>query len=312
MRQHHLERLARDQEHALGQDRAVLLPVGEAGLGEGRRCREPGIGDDDVDPAEPLDRAAQHLAHRRLVRHVGGNGMDQVVTRGLHQRPLGLAERLAVEVGDHDAGALGEQPPRHRPADPAGAAGHQRHPPRQRLGLGQALQLRLLEQPVLDVERLLLGQADIAVDAGGAAHDVDRVDVELGGDPRRGLVAGEGQHADARDEVDDGIRVAHGRAVGMPAAFVVGSVVPTVAVDQPVERGIVGVGRHHQRANLGAQEVIGAGGAESRQLLEPVRVHELQDRRRGFDMADLRLAGRDPAAQSRQQPSNRRLTLGLW
>ena len=107
----------------------------------------------------------RRLAYRRLVGHVGTDGMDHVAARGLHQRPLGLGQGLFIDVGHHDAGTLGHEPARHRPADPAGTAGDQGHPPGQRLGLGQALQLRLLEQPVLDVERLLLGQADIAVDA---------------------------------------------------------------------------------------------------------------------------------------------------
>ena len=126
--------------------------------------------------------------------------------------PVSASASAAMSVSTTQAPSARSRA-RHRPADPAGAAGDQRHPPGQRLGLGQPLELRLLEQPVLDVERLLLGQADIGVDAGGAAHDVDRVDVELGRDPGRGLVAGEGQHAHAGHQVDHGVGVAHGRAV---------------------------------------------------------------------------------------------------
>ena len=47
---------------------------------------------------------------------------------------------------------------------------------------GHALQLRLLEQPVLDVEGLLLRQGDVFVDRLGAAHHLDGAVVELGGD----------------------------------------------------------------------------------------------------------------------------------
>jgi hypothetical protein len=77
-----------------------------------------------------------------------------------------------------------------------------------------ALQLRLLEQPVLDVEGLLFGQRHVAVDALGLAHHVDRVDIELGGDACGGLVACEAEHADAGHEVDHRIGIAHRRAVG--------------------------------------------------------------------------------------------------
>ena len=93
-----------------------------------------------------------------------------------------------------------------RPADAAGAAGDQRDLAGERLRLRHALQLGLFEQPVLDVEGLLLGQADIGRDRGGAAHDVDGVDVELARDARRRLVLGEGEHADARHQIDDGVR----------------------------------------------------------------------------------------------------------
>ncbi len=215
-----------------------------------------------------------------------------------------LVQRLGCDVRQHDAGTLGQEPARHRTTDTAGPAGDQRHPPRQRLGLGHALELRLLEQPVLDVERLLLGQADIGVDAGGTAHDVDRVDVELRGDPGRCLVAREGQHADPGHQVDHRVRVAHGRAVRVPAALVVAGIVLPVGFDELVELRVVGVGRQHQRADLGAQEMVGAGGAQRRQLLEPVRVDELQHRGRHVDMADLGLAGADPAAQPRQQAAH--------
>ena len=110
-------------------------------------------------------------------------------TRGVEARP--------VDVGEHDAGAFAHQPRRDRRADAAGAAGDQRDAAGERLRLRHALQLGLLEQPVFDVERLLLRQADVVADARRAAHHVDRVDVELAGDARRRLVLGEGDHADA-------------------------------------------------------------------------------------------------------------------
>ncbi len=53
-------------------------------------------------------------------------------------------------------------------ADAAGAAGDQRDPAREALRLRQALELGLLEQPVLDVERLLLGDRRVGVDTPSA------------------------------------------------------------------------------------------------------------------------------------------------
>ena len=72
--------------------------------------------------------------------------------------------------------------------------------------LRHALQLGFFEIPVFDVEGFLLGQAAIVGNAGGAAHHVDGVDVELAGDARRGLVGGEGDHAHAGHQVDHRIR----------------------------------------------------------------------------------------------------------
>ena len=145
----------------------------------------------------------------------------------------------------------------------------------ERLRLRHALELGLFEQPVFDVERLLLGEADIAADAGGAAHDVDGVDVELGGDPRRRLVLGEGQHADARNEIDDGVGIAHRRRIRPLAALVIGRVVGAIGREPLVERGDDRVEVHRrriegedQRPDLGAQEMVGAGGAERGERFE--------------------------------------------
>ena len=110
------------------------------------------------------------------------------------------------------------------PADAAGAAGDQRDAAFQRRGRRHAPQLRLLQRPVLDVESLLLRQAQVAADRLGAAHDVDGVAVELRGDPRRGLVLGEGEHAEPRMQHDHRVGVAQRRAARLGAAFVVAGV----------------------------------------------------------------------------------------
>ena len=62
--------------------------------------------------------------------------------------------RLGVEVGDHDAGALGGEPLGDRLADAGPGAGDERDPAGERLGLGHPLELGLLERPVLDAELL--------------------------------------------------------------------------------------------------------------------------------------------------------------
>ena len=68
--------------------------------------------------------------------------------------------------------------------------------------LRHALQLRLLEQPVFDVEGFLLRQAEIIRHGRSAAHHVDGVDIKLAGDARGRLVLGEGDLADAGHQID--------------------------------------------------------------------------------------------------------------
>ena len=88
---------------------------------------------------------------------------------------------------------------------------------------------------------------------------------------------------------------------GMLAALVVGRIVLAIALDQCVEGRALRVMRHDERADLGAQEVIGAGGAERRQLLQLLGIHEFQHLRRIDEMSDLHLVLRDAAANLGQQ-----------
>ena len=62
-----------------------------------------------------------------------------------------------------------------------GGAGDERDPGGERLGLRHPLELGLLERPVLDAELLRLVDRGVGREALGAAHHVDRVDVELAG-----------------------------------------------------------------------------------------------------------------------------------
>ena len=92
-------------------------------------------------------------------------------------------------------------------------------------GFGIRGQLRFLERPVLDPELLRLGDRAVGGHGLGAAHHIDRIDVELAGDARRLLVRPEREHPDPRHQHDRGIRAAHRRAVRRGVALVVGAVV---------------------------------------------------------------------------------------
>ena len=179
---------------------------------------------------------------------------------------------LEVQVGDDHAGAFRGEAGGDGLADARRRAGHQRDAGGVRLGLGQACQLGFLEGPVLDPE--LLGFLDRGVrgDRLGAAHHVDRVDVELAGNPGGLLVRTEGEHARRPGPARwPGPRRA---APGTPAvgvAVVVGLVVLAVGGVEFLQPGDGvldrGVGRQvqDQRLDLGAQEMVRAGRAQGAQ-----------------------------------------------
>ena len=266
----------------------------------------PAFGDDDVDAAEPLDRAGRAARappprRSRRPRTACTTSRPKLPAKPV---PASSSASASMSVSTTQAPSASSRA-RHRTADAAGPAGDQRDPARQRLGLGHALQLRLLEQPVLDVERLLLGQADIGVDAGSTAHDVDRVDVELGRDPGRGLVAGEGQHADARapgrprrwGRAWPGCR--HAGSARSSRHSPGGSARP--AGRAPASSASAGTtsGRILVRRKWSGQEVPSAASSSSRcELTNSSTAGDV------VDMADLGLAGRDPAAQPRQQAAH--------
>ena len=62
-----------------------------------------------------------------------------------------------------------------------------------------ASKLGLLQQPVLDIESLLLRQRDIFIDRFGAAHDFDRAVVEFGRHSRFRFVFAPGNHSQTRE-----------------------------------------------------------------------------------------------------------------
>ena len=178
------------------------------------------------------------------------------------------------------------------------------------------MQLRLLEQPVFDVEGFLLGQAPIFGHRIRPAHHIDRIDVELAGNARRRLVFREGDHADARHQIDDGIGIAKGRAVVVFAPFVIGLVALAVVGDGIRQSGQSSVDVRFrrveiddQRADLGAQEMVGAGRAQRGQTLHLVGVHELQHRVAVGEMPDHMLLTRHHAPDRGHQAGRGGATL---
>ncbi len=217
--------------------------IASVGLVDRRGGGDAGVGDQDV---ERRHIRAAAWAKAAMTAFSSVTSMTTLRTWSLPKllaKPAcGLRQRRLVDIGQHDAGAFAQQPRGDGAADAAGAAGDQRDAAGQRFRLRHALQLRFFQQPVFDVEGFLLRQADIGIDQRRAAHHVDGVDIELAGDARGRLVLGEGDHADARHQIDHRVGIAHRRAVGALAAVVVGGIVGAIGGDQPViEAGDRGV-----------------------------------------------------------------------
>ena len=187
--------------------------------------RQAGVVDDEVDPAERQSRGVDRGLHGVGVGDVG-HDRDRPVRAA---DPRGhLLRALGVQVGDHDARALGAEPLGDRLADARAGAGDQGHPSGERLRRRHPLQLGLLERPVLDPELLALVDRGVGGDRLGAAHHVDGVDVELAGHARGLLVLAEREHPDAGDQHDRRVRTAHRRAVRGRVPVVVGGVLLAV------------------------------------------------------------------------------------
>ena len=105
-----------------------------------------------------------------------------------------------VQIDADDVRAFLDEPVRGFLADAAARADDDDDLPREFLFRRHALQLRFLEQPVFDVERLLLRQRDVLVDRLRAAHDLDGAVVKFRRDARFALVLAPGDHAQAGDQ----------------------------------------------------------------------------------------------------------------
>ncbi len=215
----------RHEERALGHHVVLQVPVGLGRFQQWLGDRQPCIVDDEVDAAESECRRVDGRLHRAGVRNVGCDS-DRCVSRPDALRD-GRRGR-AIEVGDDHAGALGTEPLGDGLADAGSATSHQRNAAGERLGLRHPPQLGFLERPVLDAKLLALLDGRVRGQRLGTAHHVDRVDVELAGDPRSLLVLAEGEHPHAGDENDGRIGTAHRGAVGGGVPVVIGRVVLAV------------------------------------------------------------------------------------
>jgi len=212
-----------------------------------------------------------------------------------------------VPIDTRDVRALLGHAQRCLTADSAAAADDGDDAARQLFLRRHALQLGFLEQPIFDVERFLERQCRICIDGFRAAHHLNGAGVELGRDARLALVLAPRDHAQARDQDDRRVRVAHGGRVRVLVPLVVGRVVLMVLVQPGEERALervhvlgLRIPRHVERFDLGAEEVVGAGGAQRGQARGVVTVDEAQDGVILLHRADEAPLLAHPAAEPRQ------------
>ena len=188
-----------------------------------------------------------------------------------------------------------------------------------------ALQLGLLQRPVLDAELLGLRDRRVGRDRLGAAHHVDGVDVELARHPGGLLVGAEREHADAGHEHDGRIGAAHrpGSRAGRGARSRRGSRRgrrrgARAAGRSTSSSGAVGGRSSDERAHLGAQEVVGARRAQRGEPGEALPAQKSSTTSlsvkcptwgRSVD-ASPRITGASAAARARRSAGGQRLVAG--
>ena len=111
------------EEDALRVDVHDEVPVFLGDVGDLLHRDHARVVDQDVDPAERLIALGDHLLNLLAVGHVAGEARD----RAAAARDFlgGLANAVAVDVGDHQVGALAEESFGDRPSHPRGATGYQ-------------------------------------------------------------------------------------------------------------------------------------------------------------------------------------------
>ena len=296
-----LERFARDEEVAGAEDRVVAVPLLERRLLERGAGRDAGVGDDDVEAAERVDRGGERRRDVLLGRDVAAD-----------RDPVVLGHRVArsglVEVERDHAGARGGERVEDRAADAAGAAGDERDLALELAGRRRLGELVELERPVLDREALGGVERDELAERLGAGHDLDRAVVEVARDLRRLHGRARGDHAHALDEDDPGVGIAGLVAVGV--GLEVRPVVVAVGLRE-LGDAVRLLARDPQRQPLRVHEVVGARGADGDELRGLLGADELHHAVGGVDGEDLRALGGHRAADRRQQVVQRAVRLEL-
>ena len=177
----------------------------------GLESDEPGVVDHEVEAAEGEHGRVDHRLHGVLVADVARRRRSPRRCRRSRRRPSCALSRSRSAITTQ-APSAASRSAIALPMPRAGA-GDQRDPGGERLGLRHPLQLGLLERPVLDAELLRLVDRRVRRDALGAAHHVDRVDVELAGHAGGLLVLAVAEHADAGHQHDQRVGAADGRRV---------------------------------------------------------------------------------------------------
>ena len=198
-RLHHAIAGAGGEEIAGGEDRHVAVPQFQRRVLERRsprrcrRCRR-GCRRRQTEPArrEPPPRRSPRLV-TSIATPATASLAEAVAERGRAPRAR-LAPSMSASTTQAPSpinrAAIAEPMP---PAPPVMNATR----PASDLGFGIRCSLASSSNQYSMSNASCSAEADIFADAGGAAHDVDRVDVEFAAIARRRLVLGEGQHADA-------------------------------------------------------------------------------------------------------------------
>ena len=201
-------RLARDEERAAGHDVVLEVPVGDGRLEQRLRDRQSGVVDDEVDAAEGED------ASRGSPRATWASSVTSQRDADGDVRPADLARD---GLGARRRRCRRRR--RTRPRPRADARSPCRCPSRRRSRTRPASRAAWAsaaaasfasssaQYSIRNFSRL--GDGRVGGERLGAAHHVDRVDVELAGDPRGLLVRAEAEHPDARDEDDRRVGAAH-------------------------------------------------------------------------------------------------------
>ena len=114
------------REHAFQVGVDDRVPLLLAQLGDGHHAGDAGTAEQDVQAPEPIHGG---LHHRRRVLH-----RPDVARDAEHLAPSGAqifhgpAERVGVDIGDHDLRALVQEELGRGPPDAGGTTGDQRHP----------------------------------------------------------------------------------------------------------------------------------------------------------------------------------------